>query len=160
MGNSDPAARDLAARLWSESRAAARGNTRGHIPLAKELPRLQFLPELKYVNERWVLQTPMGPTRGGALGRVLRWFKAIVTRLVLSSINGYLLDEREFLSNLVRLENEVVKRCEYLTDEIRILAQMMEAESHRLSERAELLHRLLEERIENALGPPSSGEPR
>lgn len=54
---------------------------------------------------------------------------------------------REFLENLVRMENAIAARCDQLGAQLDRLAETGEAESTRLRDRDLLLHAALEERV-------------
>jgi hypothetical protein len=105
------------------------------------------MEELSYINRHYSLpfsyQAP-----GGLLTRMKRILRRLAGRAVFGVLHGYLLEERDFLANLVRLQNELSLRIDRLSTEVGSLA-MATSDAHRLVEQSEILHRLLERRIES-----------
>jgi hypothetical protein len=161
-------ARELVARL---ARTARRDDDAGPVLRLEPFPvrsHVRHLEELASLNRRWVFDTAPPAAPGSGLRAR---FKAFVARLVLSALERYFLDERDFLANLVRLENESAERADLLLDEVRSLERAVRdlaestraalvSEAQRLAERDELYHRLAEARIEELeAGGGSRGHP-
>jgi len=108
--------------------------------------------ELAYLNGRHALD-PLPPTPArGALGSLRRAVRRGASRWVAWVIERYYLrDERTFLENLVRVQNRFAERADRSDRHMRQLASAFErlvAQAESVKERGEILHRLLEERIE------------
>jgi hypothetical protein len=147
-------ARELVERLWADPPA-------GPPPPAAQAAALGpndhivHRPDLAFLNRSWVWSNASeGPDRGGFAARVRRWLRTRIARLILTSIDRYLLEERAFIEHLVRFQNQVAETSDRLSDEIR---QVAAAESSlavwtqdRIDElwrRTDLLHGLLESRV-------------
>lgn len=139
-------ARELSEQIQADVRASEQLD-RKRFPDFKRLERLQHLEELAHVNKHWVFETPYEPQAAGLLGALKKRVRRRFAQEVLAVLKEYLLEERTYLSNLVQLQNEIVKRCELLTQENRQLSQAMQVEADLLTEKAQLLHNLLEQRV-------------
>lgn len=139
-------ARELSEQIQADVRASEQLD-RKRFPELKRLERLQHLEELAHVNKHWVFGTPYEPQGRGLFGALKRRFRQRFAREVLAVLEQYLLEERNYLSNLVQLQNEIVKRCELLTQENRGLFQAIQVEADLLHEKTLLLHNLLEQRV-------------
>ena len=99
-----------------------------------ELPTRTLLADnsdLAHLNRHWVIGEPGEPIRSGLAAKLRRWLipapfrrwiRQWLARAVLSSLERYLLEEREFLSALVRYQNELAVRTDELVAEIRNVA--------------------------------------
>lgn len=148
-------ARELVDHLWTDPVAPPRPITE---PVGATLPpndHIVHRPELAVLNRTWVWTNEAeSPSRGGLSFRIRRWLKARLARLIMSSIDRYLLEERGFLEHLVRFQNQVAERSDQLSDEIRqvaaaerSLAVSMQERMDELSRRNDLLHGILEARV-------------
>lgn len=89
---------------------------------------------LEYLHKHWVLpHAPDAAMRRGLVGRVLRLFAKLTFRV----LQPYLLEERELLSNMVRVHDETAKRVDEIVDDL-YRRRILEAKN--LAELAAWLH--------------------
>jgi hypothetical protein len=144
MADADIAAQELVQQLW----AKAEGELLSGRPLVPDLPDFEA-PEhdgdLRYLNGNWAIDpADEGPSQGP------EWRTKAKTRFtatVLSSLDRYFEQERDFLAHSVRVANTLAGWSGRLAREIRIVAQAIGDESARLVERQDILHRRTEARI-------------
>jgi hypothetical protein len=149
-------ARELVERLWKDPSGARQPNAEPALATLPPSDHIVHRPDLAYLNRRWVWEKkPDTASRRASPFRVRRWLKARLARLVVDSIDAYLVEERAFIERLVRFQNEVAKKSDQLSDEIRqvagadrSLAAWMQDQIDDLSRRNGLLHGLLEARVE------------
>lgn len=137
-------ARDIVERLWREA-AASRERVSPPLDIPEHQP-LEASEELRDVNRGWPLPIPTSLPMTGPPWKQAA--KAQVAGVVLHLLDRYFRDEREFLAHVVRFDNQVAVAHDRLAAQVRKLAEQLEETSRRLFEREELLHRLLEERVE------------
>ena len=135
---------DLVERLWRE--AAVRDDDTSWLDEFKDVERLEHSSELRELNRTWPLEVPTSLPRLGPAWK--HRAKDRVARVVLSLLDRYFSHEREFLAHVTRFDNQVAAAHDELADQVRSLAEELAATSRRLRDRDELLHRLLEQRIE------------
>ena len=147
-------ARELVERIWKDPPEVPRPNA---APVVATLPPSDHIvhrPDLGYLNRRWVWANEP-ETNGGPSFGLRRRLKARLARLIASSIDYYFVEERAFIERLVRFQNDVATKSDQLSDEIRQVAAAdhslvawMQDRIDDLSRRNDLLHGLLEARIE------------
>ena len=143
---------------------------------AERLERLREHPDLDYLNRCWRFHTAPLPTSPGPFQRLRGWIHAKISGIVVSVLTRYFRQERDFLANLVRVQNEMARRLDDLADgagrslevqnemarRIDLLTHEMrtlDGATHRFSvafreafaeleERDEILRMLLEKRLE------------
>lgn len=145
MGAPTLDARDLVERLWQQTQAR-RQAIASTLNGLEDVEALTHSDELRYLNARWRLDVPSGLPRVGPAWK--HRAKERVAQLVLHLLDRYFTDERDFLAHVVRFQNKVAVAHDELVDQLRELIDQLRDESRRLAERDELLHRLLEERVE------------
>ena len=138
-------ARELVEQLWSESDVPP--------PLAKStaapsLPASDHVlhrPELAYLNGHWVWE----PTGGRG------WLGKLFARLFARVLDRYLLEERAFVEALVRFQNDLARKSDQLSEEIRqleaaqrTLALALDERLERIERQTAALHGVLEARVE------------
>jgi hypothetical protein len=120
--------------------------------------------ELVHLNRHWVLEAELQVPPAGFMvslrralvpRRLRAWLKRTIAWAVLGSLEAYLLEERAFFENLVRLQNDIARRGDETAEETRALAAATEKVAHwldRLSAdaaaRDEFYHAQAERRIE------------
>lgn len=143
----DLSARDLVNKVWDEV-AAGRAL---HLPPTADLgdyDRLVEDGERHYVNSRYVLdRTPFGGKDAGP-GRVKGKLRRRAAHFVVGSLGSYFDDEQEFLAHLVRLQNTITRHIDRLSEEVRRLETMLQAEAVALRTADTTLHTRLENRIQ------------
>jgi hypothetical protein len=152
-------ARKVVAELCAEVRGDEDPMARIVLPDLPPSDHLQHRAELAHLNRHWCWESRYEPPRTGGLGGVLFGrMKARLARFVWNVLDRHLRAEREFIENLVRLNNELAKRCDQLSDEIRAVARAERQVAAGLVRRADLGHHLLEARLvqlESMLQGPS-----
>jgi hypothetical protein len=143
MADADINARALVEQLWQR----AEGELLLQDPVIPDLPEFEA-PEhngdLRYLNSHWQIDPALeGP--GGAEWKAKA--KDRFAETVFSVLARYFEQERDFFAHGVRAHNAMAAWCGRLAREIRIVAQSVGDESRRLSERQDVLHRRLEDRI-------------
>jgi hypothetical protein len=158
-------ARDLVEHLWKDFPNAQPRQTGPILPTLSPTDHVVHSPELAYLNRSWIWAD-----ESDAAGRrelpfsLRRWLKARFARLLMRSLDRYFLEERAFVERLVRLQNDLAKKGDQLSDEIRQIAfaersavEWMRDQLDEASRRNHLLHGLLEARVER-LEASLSGE--
>jgi hypothetical protein len=141
-------ARKLVAEMSAEARA-------DEDPMARvamtELPPSDHLlhrPELAHLNRHWSWSVSYAPPRtGGLAASLFGRLKVRLARFVWNVLEHYLRDERDFAENLVRFQNDLARRCDQLSDEIRSVARAQREIATGFSRSADLRHHLLEARL-------------
>jgi hypothetical protein len=143
---SDVSARDLVNKVWEE--VAAEQSLRPP-PMADlgDYDRLVEDAERRYVNSHYALDRAPLDCHAGRPGRVKTKLRARVARFVVAVLGGYFDDEQEFLAHLVRLQNTITVEVDRLSEEVRKLEALLQAESERLRAADATLHARLEDRI-------------
>lgn len=132
--------REIVNRLRHECQATERPEP----PLLPPSDHVQHRAELAHLNRNWMWEVRPEFPGHGAISAGVGKAKARIARFVLQQLFAkYLQTERDFTMNLVRFQNDVAKKIDQLSDEIRLLAKAL----NRLSERDEILHCALEARI-------------
>lgn len=142
----DISARDLVNKVWDEV-AAERALRPAPTAGLADYDRLVEDAERHYVNSRYVLDRAPLNGDGGRPGRVKAKLRARAARFVVAVLGGYFDDEQEFLAHLVRLQNTITVHVDRLSEEIRQLEVLLQAESDRLRAADATLHARLEDRI-------------
>ena len=153
-------ARELVERLWKDPRGAQQPSAE---PVLAALPPSDHIihrPDLAYLNRRWVWEgDPDGARRSGSVFGLRRWLRVRLVRLIMDLLDAYFVEERAFLERLVRFQNEVAKKSDQLSDEVRqvaaadhSLAAWMRERMDELARHADLRHGLLEARVERLEG--------
>jgi hypothetical protein len=156
-------ARDLVDHLWKD---APDVHWRQAEPALATLPPSDHVvhrPDLAYLNRSWIWAPGPDATSLGEVPRSLRHrLKLWLARLIMRSLDGYFLEERAFVERLVRFQNDVAKKSDQQSDEIRQVAAAsrsvvawMQGQLDELSRRNHLLHGLLESRIERLEAGPN-----
>jgi hypothetical protein len=115
------------------------------IPDLPPSDHIQHRAELAHLNRYWSWEFGYEPPRGGGLAGILFGrLKARLARFVWNVLERHLRAERDFMENLVRFNNELAKRCDQLSDEIRMVTQAERDVAAGLARRADLGHHLLE----------------
>jgi hypothetical protein len=137
-------ARDLTQQVWDEVAAERALRPPPEARLADDYERLVEDGERRYVNSRYVLaRTPRLESEGGVKRRV----RARAAQFVVHVLGGYFEDEQEFLAHLVRLQNTITTHIDRLSEEVRELHSVLQAESGRLRAADISLHARLEDRV-------------
>jgi hypothetical protein len=146
----DVSARELTQQVWDEVAAERALRPPPAAGLADGHERLLEDGERHYVNSRYVLRRTAqgdGVDGGGRTGSVKRRLRARAARFVVHVLGDYFDDEQEFLAHLVRLQNTVTVHIDRLSDEVRQLQSVLQAESGRLRAADIALHARLEDRV-------------
>jgi len=150
------ATRDLVEHLWKDAPDVQRQPTEPALPTLPPSEHVVHRPDLAYLNRRWIWAArrdanPPDEAPWSLRRRVKLW----VTGLILRSLDGYLLEERAFMERLVRFQNDVAKKSDQHSEEIRQVAAAnrsvvawMQDQLDELSRRTQLQHGLLEARLE------------
>jgi len=136
-------ARELVGRLWAETEA--RKVLEDTVPSLPDAGSLQHGHILRHLNANW--QFDLAPFVGGSTG-IRRRVKQRVARTVVSFLQEYFQEERDFMAHLVRLQNELAARSDESAAEVRQVVQSLRAVVTMLSERDDRLHALAEARLE------------
>jgi hypothetical protein len=155
MNEGTTVARELVERLWTSSEEGQRTAAEPRVAALTPSEHIVHQPDLAYLNRRWIWASePEGGTGGSPLG-LRRRLKAAFARLVMGSMARYFVEERAFIEHLVRFQNDVAKKSDRLSDELREVAAVdrstivwMQDRLDELSRRNDLLHCLLEARVE------------
>ncbi len=156
MNEGTTVARELVERLWKDSPERPQPNAEPVVATLPPSDHIVHRPDLSYLNRRWVWENqPGAQDRGGFSLGLRRWLKARLARLIASSIDYYFIEERAFIERLVRFQNDVAKKSDQLSDEIRQVAiadrslvAWIQEQIDDLARRNEELHGLLEGRLE------------
>lgn len=141
-------ARKVVAELCAETRGDEDPMARIVIPDLPPSDHIQHRAELAYLNRHWLWETGHEPPPTEGLGRILLGrLKARLARFMWNLLERHLRAEREFIENLVRFNNDLAKRCDQLSDEIRMVTQAEREVASGLVRRADLGHHLLEARL-------------
>ncbi len=141
-------ARKVVAELCAEVRSDEDPMARIVIPDLPPSDHLQHRAELAHLNRHWYWEFGYEPPRtDGLAGALFGRLKARLARFVWNVLDRHLRAEREFIENLVRFNNELAKRCDQLSDEIRIVTRAEREAAAGLARRADLGHHLLEARL-------------
>jgi hypothetical protein len=163
-------ARDLVEHLWKDFPDAQPRRTEPVLPTLSPSDHIVHRQELAYLNHSWIWahEADAGSRRESPF-RLRRWLKARLARLIMRSLNRYFLEERAFVECLVRFQNDLARKVDQLSDEIRQIAftersavDWMRGRVDELSRRNHLLHGLLEarvERLEAGLGGEQKSPP-
>jgi hypothetical protein len=148
-------ARDLVEHLWKDVPDAQPRRTELAHPTLPPSDYIVHRQELAYLNRSWIWAGEADAGRRESPFRLRRWLKARLTRVIMRSLDRYFLDERAFIERLVRLQNDLARKVDQLSDEIRQVAfaersavDWMRDQVDELSRRNHLLHGLLEARVE------------
>jgi hypothetical protein len=158
-------ARDLVERLWKDFPDAQPQRTELVLPTLPPSDYIVHRQELAYLNRSWIWASEAdAASRRESPFRLRRWLKARLARLIMRSLGHYFLEERAFIERLVRFQNDLARKVDQLSDEIRQIAfaersavDWMRNQVDELSRRNHLLHGLLEARVER-LEASLSGE--
>jgi hypothetical protein len=95
-----------------------------HEPLERSLKRrrLQDHPGLDYAHQHWTLPNSYVEAGHGPKA----WVRRVFGRLVFHVIGHYLRDERELFGNLLRLNDDLAKRCDELAEALRNLLEELD----------------------------------
>jgi len=141
-------ARKLVAELCAEVRGDEDPGARISIPDLPPSDHIQHRAELAHLNRHWSWESGCEPPPGGGLaGTLFGRVKARLARFVWNVLERRLRAEQNFIENLVRFNNELAKRCDQLSDEIRMVAQAERDAAAALARRVDLGHHLLEARL-------------
>ena len=141
-------ARKVVAKLCAEARSDEDPMARIAIPDLPPSDHIQHRAELAHLNRYWCWEFGYEPpqTRGLA-GFLFGRLKTRLARFVWNVLERHLGAERDYIENLVRFQNELAKRCDQLSDEIRMVAEAEREVAAGLARRADLDHHLLEARL-------------
>lgn len=147
MGTSGVDARELVERLWRDVKR--RQETDSLITLST-LPTSEKLMEsgtLRALNTMWDIPLPaaLPADRRSAKARA----KHRLATFVVALLTPYFEEERNFRARTVQMMNTLAGNEDALAEELRNLADALQTESRRLAERSELLHTLLEQRLDH-----------
>jgi hypothetical protein len=138
--------RELVERLWADVRLRERVETATTLPDLPVHEQLTHQEALRYLNMYWDVK-PVGLSTPP--GRSLKHrAKRRAAAFVLSLFGEFLEGEREFRAHVVRVSNSLATGHDRVSTEVRELAEGVRSESRRLIDEINLLHRLLEERVE------------
>jgi hypothetical protein len=141
-------ARKVVAELCAETRSDEDPGARISIPALPPSDHIQHRAELAHLNRHWSWEFGYEPPRmRGLAGSLFGRMKARLARFVWNLLERHLQAERNFVENLVRFNNELAKRCDQLSDEIRMVSQAEREAAAGLARRADLGHHLLEARL-------------
>jgi poly-beta-hydroxyalkanoate depolymerase len=141
-------ARKVVADLCAETRTDENPMARVVIPGLPPSDHIQHRAELAHMNRHWCWEVGyQPPPKGGLAGILFGRLKARLTRFVWTVLDRHLRAERDFIENLVRFNNELAKRCDQLSDEVRMVAKAEREVADGLVRRVDLAHSLLEARV-------------
>lgn len=85
-----------------------------HEPLERTLERrrLHDHPGLSFAHRHWALPDHSSESGGGPKA----WVRRVVGRFVFYALRHYLQAERDLMGHLVRLNDDLAKRCDELTE--------------------------------------------
>jgi hypothetical protein len=149
-------ARELVEGLWKDAPVVPPPTAPPVVATLPPSDHIVHRPDLGYLNRRWIWAHEPDTNGSAGLGLGLRRrLKARLARWIASSIDSYFVEERAFIERLVRFQNDVAKKSDQLSDEIRrvadadrSLAAWLQEQIDDLSRRNDLLHGLLEARLE------------
>ena len=141
-------ARKVVAELCAETRSDEDPMARIVILDLPPSDHIQHRAELAHLNRHWCWEFGYEPLRReGLAGILFGRLKARLARFVWNLLEQRLRAERDFIHNLVRFNNELAKRCDQLSDEIRMVTQAERDVAAGLVRRVDLGHHLLEARL-------------
>ena len=157
MGDPDLKSEELVERI---SREAARGRKPAPTgPKRVQFPRedpLGQLSEVAFLNESVPLK--LAPSRGFLAGLRYR-FKGRVALPLLTILRPVIMSQVALLNNVVNRIDLLLDRSNHLAVRIDEVAEDVHFESKRVGERAQLLHDLLEARVERLEQQAAEAEP-
>lgn len=144
----DVSARELVQQIWDEVAAERSLRPTPDAGLV-DYDRLLEDGERHYINSHYVLDRSPHDSESGRrpLALARRRLRARAARFVVQVLARYFTDEQEFLAHLVRLQNKITVHVDRLSEEIRTLEAVLQAESDRLRTADAVLHARLEDRI-------------
>jgi hypothetical protein len=141
-------ARKVVAELCAELHADEDPMARIVIPDLPPSDHIVHRTELAHMNRHWCWEFAYEPSRKeGLAGILFGGLKARLARFVWNVLDRHLRAERDFIENLVRFNNDLAKRCDQLSDEIRRVTKAEREVAAALVRRADLGHSLLEARL-------------
>jgi hypothetical protein len=156
MGAPRVNAKELVERLWRDVKGREQAEEMSAVPTLRKLDLTADDATLRDLNLMWDIAIPEAPAP--ANGSLRDKAKHRVASFVLGLLRPYFEEERHFRARLVQMLNTLSANEDALAGEIRELATALRLESRRLAERADLLHRLLENRLADLEGGADSPE--
>ena len=97
-------------------RAILQGRIETDVPQLPLPERFQHLPELRNLNDSWMIEAPPLDVRSGRVRKIYSAIRRALRRAVLSVLSRELLEEQQWLVDLVRLQNEIAIRGDHLEE--------------------------------------------
>lgn len=144
MGASGVNAKELVERLWRDVKERARAEDLTEVPTLPQRDSTADSATLRTLNMIWDISPPEPPPPVATMKGRARHRAAT---FVLGLVRPYFEQEQQFRARTVQMMNTLSANDDAVSDEVRQLATALRIESQRLSERADLLHGLLENRI-------------
>lgn len=144
MADADVSVRELVGRLWEQADGSLLEGDAVLAPLS-DFESPEHDSDLRYLNDHWQIDpaaegAPDGP----------QWKAKAKDRMaaaVLGVLDRYFNQEKEFFAHGVRASNMLASWSARTAREVRLVAEALNDESHRLCDRQDVLHRRLEARI-------------
>lgn len=145
MGPSGVNAKELVERLWRDVKGREQVEELTEVPTLPHRDSTAASATLRTLNMIWDIAPPEppAPSSSSLKGRA----RHRAATFILSLLQRYFVDEQQFRARTVQMLNTLSANDDAVSDEIRELAMALRLESQRLSERTDLLHRLMENRV-------------
>ena len=144
MGTPGVNAKELVEQLWRDVKAQEQVQDLTDVPTLPSRDSTADNATLRTLNVIWDVPAPQPPPATSSLKGKARHRAAT---FILNLLRPYFDDQQQFRARTVQMLNTLSLNDDAVTDEIRQLATALRLESQRLTDRAELLHRLLENRV-------------
>jgi hypothetical protein len=133
-------------RLWRDVKRREQVDELVTVPTLPTPEKLQENSTLRALNLLWDIPIPSAPPAEGQSlkGRA----KYRLAAFVLGLLQPYFEEERNFRARSVQMLNTYAGNEDALAAEIRQVADALQTEARRLADRSELLHSLLEQRLD------------
>jgi hypothetical protein len=139
-------ASELVERLWRDVKRRELVEEATNVPALAELELTAESGTLRSLNLLWDIPMPTAPPDATTVRSKL---KRRVALAVLDLLRPHLEAERDFRARSVQMLNALAANDDTLAREIRDIADALRLESRRLAERSDVLHNLLENRLED-----------
>lgn len=145
MADADVSVRELVGRLWEQADDSLLEGDTVLAPLS-DFDSPEHDADLRYLNDHWQIDPAAeGPPDGGPQWKAKAKDRMAAT--VFGVLDRYFTQEKEFFAHGVRASNMLAGWSTRLAREVRLVAEALNDESHRLRDRQDVLHRRLEVRV-------------
>lgn len=144
MADADVSVRELVGRLWEQADDSLLEGDAVLAPMA-DFQSPEHDPDLRYLNDHWQIDPAAEGAPDGPQWKAKAKDRMAAT--VFGVLDRYFTQEKEFFAHGVRASNMLAGWSTRLAREVRLVAEALNDESHRLRDRQDVLNRRLELRI-------------